>query len=370
LGNHPELHGTRRALSAELLRPVLEAAVLAPSPWNCQPWRFEVGDGALHVIHPHRSPVVHDVDDHATLISFGCVLEHIEIAARSLGFSTSIRHFPEDGNPYFVAELSFEPSTDTAPEPLAGAIRRRRTTRSPFARRPLDRGTIAAIQSSVGAEDRLRLHLIEAPFDKRELSDLLIQAERILWRSPASRRTLLDRLASGDLPPEMVVSGRGRQWLVRRQLARRWRHKLNPYLLVRNVTRRKLLLRTSHVGMISLAECEPRAYLDAGRATERMWLELTERQVAFEPLCDIIGLMMAYNLKVSSLLTGRRNQVARNLTEDFNRLFELPFGRTAVYLFRVGWPASETPPAPSPRRPLLSFVGPRLAGVLADDQAG
>ena len=361
---------TPPANRAELLRRVLYAAVLAHSPWNCQPWRFEVDDGALHVIHPHRSQLLHDIDDHATLISFGAALEHVVITARSLGYTTDIEYFPERGNPYFVAEVRFEAAGRPSIHPLAKAIARRRTTRSPFARRPLDRGSVEAMRAAVGSDQRLNLHMVDAPYAKRELSDLLIQAERILWKNPAARATFLDRLASGDLPPELVVAGRGRQWLVRRQLGRRWRHKLNPYLLVRNVNRRKILVRTSHIGVVSLGECEPCAYLEAGRAIGKMWLELTIRQIAVEPLCDIIGLMMAYNLKVSSLLTGRRTQTARNLTEDFNRLFELPFGRTAVFLFRAGWPVSETQPAPSPRRPLPDFVGARLREMLTNDQTG
>jgi hypothetical protein len=352
----------------DLLRHVLNAAILAASPSNSQPWRFEVEDGALHVIHPHRASLVNDIDQHATLISFGGALENIAIAARGLGYTVDIRYFPETANPYFVADVRFEKYDALPADPLFDAIRRRRTTRSAFARRPLDTASTDAIRSVVAADDRLRLHIIDAPFAKRELSDLLIQAEKTLWRNREVRRAELNRMVSGDLPPELVVGSRWRQWLVRLQLNRRWRHKVNPYRAVRNVTRRKILVRTSHLGVISLGECGPHAYLDSGRVIQRMWLELTTRHVAVEPLCDIIGLMMAYNLKVSSFLTGRRGQEARDLTEDFNRLFELPFGRTALYLFRVGWPASETPPEPSPRRPLSDFVGPRLKELLADDQ--
>jgi nitroreductase len=352
----------------DLLRKVLDAAILAASPSNSQPWRFEVDDDHLHVIHPHRASLLHDIDEHATLISFGAVLENIAIAAHGLGYTVDIRYFPEAGNSYFVAQVRFEKNHTSPPDPLLHAIRGRRTTRSAFARRPLDTAAIEAIRSVVAADNRLRLHLIDAPFAKRELSDLLIEAEKTLWRNPAVRRAELDRMASGDLPPELVVGSRWRQWLVRLQLSRRWRHKVNPYRAVRNVTRRKILVRTSHLGVVSLGECGPHAYLDSGRVIQRMWLELTARHVAVEPLCDIIGLMMAYNLKVSSFLTGRRGQEARDLTEDFNRLFELPFGRTALYLFRVGWPASEAPPEPSPRRPLPDFVGPRLKELLADDQ--
>ncbi len=353
----------------EFLRRVLDAAILASSPYNCQPWRFEVDDGALHVIHPHRALLPHDIDDHASLISFGAALENIAIAGRALGTSTQIELFPDPGNSYFVADVRFEGADGAPAQPPADEIRRRRTTRAAFARRRLDRATIADLEAVLSTDRALRLHLIDAPFAKRELSDLLIQAERIVWRNPATRRALLDRMASGDLPPELVTASRWRQLLVRALLRRRWRHKLNPHFLLRNVTRRKILLRTSHLGVISLEECGPKAYIGAGRAIQRMWLDLTRRHVAFEPLCDIIGLMMVYNLKVSSFLSGRQSQALRDLTEDFNRLFRLPFGRTAVYLFRIGWPVSETQPAPSPRRPLTGFVGPRLGELLAGDQA-
>lgn len=354
----------------EVLRHVLDAAILASSPYNCQPWRFEAHEDELHVIHPHRALLPHDIDDHATLISFGGVLENIVISAGERAVTSVVQYFPEPGNLYFVARLRFLPTDGPTADTMADAIRRRRTTRSSFARRLLDAETVAAIEATVASEPSLRLHVIEAPFAKRELSDLLIQAERTLWRNPTTRRALLDRMASGDLPPELVVASRWRQLLLRVVLRRRWRHKVNAHFLLRNITRRKILLRSSHIAAISLEECGPRAYIDAGRAIQRMWLDLTCRRAAVEPLCDIIGLMMVYNLKVSSFLTVRQSQGARDLTEDFNRIFRLPFGRTAVYLFRVGWPSSETPAAPSPRRPLVDFLGPNLRELLADDQAG
>jgi nitroreductase len=370
LGAAAEQVHPRPPARPELLRHVLDAAILASSPYNCQPWRFEAHADELHVIHPHRALLPHDIDDHATLISFGGALENIVISAGEQAHSPNIEYFPESENPYFVARLTFLPTHGPTADPMADAIRRRRTTRAPFARRRLDAETVAAVEATVASEPSLRLHVIDAPFAKRELSDLLIQAERALWRNPTTRRALLDRMASGDMPPELVVASRWRQLLVRLLLGRRWRHKVNAHFLLRNVTRRKILLRTSHVAAISLEECAPRAYIDAGRAIQRMWLGLTCRTAAVEPLCDIIGLMMVYNLKVSSFLTERQSQGVRDLTEDFNRLFRLPFGRTAVYLFRIGWPSSETPAAPSPRRPLVDFLGPNLRELLADDQAG
>ena len=68
----------------DLLRHVLDAAILAPSPSNCQPWQFELEGMSLHVIDSHRAQLLYNVDDHATLISFGGAIENIAVNGRSM----------------------------------------------------------------------------------------------------------------------------------------------------------------------------------------------------------------------------------------------------------------------------------------------
>jgi hypothetical protein len=356
--------------SPDLLRRVLEAAILAHSPLNCQPWRFEIADDALHLIHPHRTLLPLDIDEHATLIAFGGALENIAIAARHNGHRALVRYFPEPANSYFVAEIRFTPAVDASPDPLYDQIERRHSNPQPYLKQKLDADDIDVIDRIFAADRRFGLHLIEAPIKKRRLAELLIRAEKIVLGNEATREALLEGLAAGDLALEQMIGGRMRLLLLRTLLRRRWRHRVNPHLLLKTVSRNRILFHTSHLGAISVDECGPEAYLDAGRAIQRMWLDLSRRDVRLEALGDVIGLMMVYNWKVESFLTGRQNQALRDITETFNRLFELPFGRTALFLFRIGRATAADPPPRQPLRPLEHFAADGLREYLGHDQTG
>src|SRR5262245_33762018 len=70
----------------DVARSLIGAAILAPSHWNTQPWRFESeGQTIRIVVDRQRALREIDPDGRSLYLSVGAALENLLIAARSYG---------------------------------------------------------------------------------------------------------------------------------------------------------------------------------------------------------------------------------------------------------------------------------------------
>ncbi|WP_127509059.1 Acg family FMN-binding oxidoreductase [Actinoplanes solisilvae] len=124
---------------ATLDRPTLirciEAATLAPSLHNSQPWRFRVDGDSVDVYgDPGRRLEVLDPNGRELIISVGAALFTLRAAIRDAGWIPTVETFPDPDLTDLVARVRLgrpaEPSRES--QELAGAIARRHTNRQPF----------------------------------------------------------------------------------------------------------------------------------------------------------------------------------------------------------------------------------------------
>ncbi|MFC0227006.1 Acg family FMN-binding oxidoreductase [Serratia aquatilis] len=123
---------------------LIEKASLAPSSHNLQPWLIDLrgpADIILLRVDPERLLPVADPHARETLISLGCFLELLSMAAQAGGFRCEIIEFPEGNAPQItpvapvIAQIRITPATTTEPllpEPLLAMLEQRRTNRLPY----------------------------------------------------------------------------------------------------------------------------------------------------------------------------------------------------------------------------------------------
>ncbi|GAA3762292.1 nitroreductase family protein [Plantactinospora mayteni] len=178
-------------------------ALLAPSVFNTQPWRWQIGRDAVLTLRADRSRQVHSVDAtrRLLLVSCGAALHHARLALAVAGYRTEVVRFPRGGDPDVLARITVTGRQDPDPEQSRqhAAGRRRRTDRRAFGDRTVPESTLRRLRAVVEAEGAY-LHLVRddqmpmlavatANAASVELDDPGYRAELRRWtnRPPESR---------------------------------------------------------------------------------------------------------------------------------------------------------------------------------------
>jgi hypothetical protein len=148
----------------------------------------------------------------------------------------------------------------------------------------------------------------------------------------------------------------------------KWAGRLSRGGLTASPPRKKIMIETSHIGLVSLERTSSRDYLEAGRIIERVWLKLTGMGVHVQPMYEVISFILLYKFKVGSFLSPTENRLLKDITEQFFDVFDLGFGKTPVFLFRMGF-GNGAALTERMRKPLESFLHENAMRVLAHDQA-
>lgn len=167
----------------DTLRAAAEMALLAPSNFNTQPWRWVVRRGRLELWADRTRQLHTDTDGRLLTMSCGVALHHAETAFGA----ANVSRLP---TPDLMARLS--PAPDAVPDPgLLAAMRNRRSDRRPFTAEPVPPEMLARIVNA-GEQRGAHLHLVQPDqvpvmalaavrAGALQLSDSGYQAELLDW---------------------------------------------------------------------------------------------------------------------------------------------------------------------------------------------
>jgi nitroreductase len=305
---------------------LLGAAVLAPSLYNTQPWRFAVGPSNVRVYRDlDRWVEAEDPRRAGLYLSLGAAVLNLRVAAAELGQLAHVTLLPEPSDADCVARLSLATGLGTDPElaALYPYVVRRHTNRTPFTDRWIPERAVHDLERAARADGAL-LRVVRAPSDVRrilalaaegatnELFDLARLEERARW--VGGERTD-DGIPAAALGPRPV----GHSAVVR-DLAVRRADQERP---VARFERRPAM------AVLSSRRDDEVGWLQAGQALQRVLLTGTRW-----------GLSASFlNQALSTDVTGWLAQEAAE--EAYPQM-----------LMRIGYGG---PVEPAPRRPLADF---------------
>lgn len=217
--------------SLDTARALIGAAILAPSYWNAQPWRFAVDADELRLaLDLDRTLPASDPDRRFTLQSLGGALENLLVAARAWGLRPSVQYLPwgtsaRPGVSLVAARVRWESGDQRRDRPMFAALTQRRSNPRRFDGRALTLSERAQLQAQVPEE--LGLHWIEDRATIRQVAgvvhdatelrarDTVSQRERMRWLRPGDREAR--RSGDGVTPERLGLSG-PMGWLASRGL--------------------------------------------------------------------------------------------------------------------------------------------------------
>jgi hypothetical protein len=170
---------------------LIASAILAPSSHNTQPWLFKVRESSID-LHADRSRTMtqNDPNGRELVISCGCALYNLRVAAAWMGLTThveSIGHWRDDG---LLARVTFQQSvTRNAEADLCVAIYSRHTYRKHFASTPVSQSVVDGLVAAA-REEHAHLHVLGNTERRAAAAALIGEGDSAQWADPEWRREL------------------------------------------------------------------------------------------------------------------------------------------------------------------------------------
>ncbi len=286
------------SVTSEQLHHVVEAAGLAPSVHNTQPWTFVPVPGGVELhADPARQLPVLDADGRQLHLSCGAALFHARAAARALGMDVEVELLPDHSRPELLARVHLAPGAAATEDELdvATAILRRHTYRGTFEPRPVPAALVDQLRRDAERE-QVVLHEVHGGDALLELEVLLSRADEDEQRDGAYRNELAhwvrtDPAATDGIAVETLAEAPGsslrqRDWTMSHPADSDGSAPVVDHPLV-------LVLATP--------QDRPAAWLQTGQALAAVLLRAAGHGVQAQPLGQVTD-VLAYRHRLRSVL--------------------------------------------------------------------
>ena len=275
----------------DLARALVGAAVLAPSDWNTQPWRFEVDPGSIRLLADvQRALPTSDPDRRGLMVSLGAALENLVVATRAYGFQPTVRYRPNEGARGVVAEMTWLDGGPRRDRELFGALTDRRTNRRNYD----GRGLLPQVRAQLSAQvaDGPRLHWLDGRDALHELADLVhdavhaqvsnrrVQAEQHAWLR--TNRQDAERRGDGVPVDALGLTGPANWFSSRYYDPDSWFLRFGAGSLAKRA--REGVRSAGAAVLLTTTARDESAWLAGGQAYERLALKATQLGLAHQPI--------------------------------------------------------------------------------------
>lgn len=284
---------------------LIEAAILAPSGGNSQPWKFVYCQHRLFLFHDlNASYSFLDFKSLGAYIALGAAIENITIRATALQLVATVDDTVfEQGTP-LVAVVSFTRNPDVAPSPLSDVINLRLTNRNLGPRETLPKAFFQSLHQSLHDYNGAQLDIVDDPLAMLELGDILATTEKMVLIHPRghfdafkkelrwseeetnTKRDGLDvatlGISKGEVAALRIANDSEAIAFVRDTIGGGDAFKKMA---------QKAVASASALGIVSMPSFSERNFLLGGRAVERVWLEANMRDVSYQPISQFVFLL-------------------------------------------------------------------------------
>jgi hypothetical protein len=347
---------------------IVEAAILAPSAENAQPWHFRSDGERLTVCLDRQHAFASDVDSMLSLTGLGACIENAVIAARECGFEAVVT--VNDGRlntteKRFVPLVIIDFAEADVQDPLHAFLAERRTCRRMDGARRVSRDELVRLSSSTERFPSVRVDWLIDPAEISEVARLIGQGNRIRFEHRPFHGELYQHLRFARAEAQQTRDGLDVATLqlpfgvasIMRFL-RSWprMRAANLFGFSRAVARQAAqeVMGSGAVGILTVDGSTVAEFLQGGRALERLWLTATSCELALHPTASLaVFLAHAERTGLDRLLPAHA-KAARKMADRFYRLCPALRGRVVQIVFRVGHAAQLGPR--SLRRPARSVL--------------
>ncbi len=297
---------------------LLNYAILAPSKYNSQPWRFNVsGDEIRLYADESRWLSVVDADKREFYMNLGSSLENLIIAAEHFGYICQTTYFPGEEN--LVASIKLVPGASPISSGwLFDAIHSRQDNVELFSDQVVSDGDLEKLRNLFLGKD-IQMQIYSNSEIKNGFRDLVVKADQIHFADVNYRSELGHWWGQGTMGKIGVQALAAQAFIVLMDAG------------PEKIRKDSELVNSSHIlGLISTKENGRKSWVMTGQAFERLWLAATTYGICIYP--------MSQPLEISET---KAELTASLLSPDFGNIQQT---------FLLGYAKDKS--EPMPRRPL------------------
>lgn len=316
--------------SKEKIAFLLNYAILAPSAFNVQPWKFSIEDNKV-TIFPDFSRTLSTSDKNNRLLymSMGCVLKNLELASSAFGFQTKSQILKQ-GNDSSI-EVLFESSGNKKNLNPLDLITNRLTNRSKYLPKKVPKGFIDEINKFKNS-DEIDLVISNDNVTREKITNLTIKADMIIWNDPEFKSQHLkwvrnniskkhDGMPAFTVGIPLLASFFAKPVIKNKNFAK-FQAKKN----------KNLLESTPYFAFILSKNHNQESWIRVGKIFEEISLLATKYGLAVAPLAEVVEVGEIYKETMKVLKTNLRPQL----------------------FFRLGYPSKKA--EHSPRRRVINML--------------
>ncbi len=188
---------TKKDMRAKL-EFLLRYAILAPSGYNSQPWKFKIDENKIEIYSDFsKKRGVVDPRNREIYVSVGAALENLLIAAKHFGFDTKVKINNKIGTSKkldLVATVEFQDKKirdDSLNKKMFEAIRKRQTNRRPFEKISKDTKKLEKQIKELAGDKEIEMKLFDEENIKKKIGSLMAQASLYWYSKENFRKELL-----------------------------------------------------------------------------------------------------------------------------------------------------------------------------------
>ena len=354
------------SLDNEQIISILQAAILAPSGGNYQPWSWVKKNNTLLLFNAmDGNQAFLGYGNYASYVALGAATENAILKAYQLGYKTELVHFPLENSNEFVTQLSFSQlnTQDSQILRLAEGIELRQTNRNLGPRIQIDPESLEALKDMVIKTPGAELDLFTNEEDLNVMGDILGELEKlrliekmgqrdfseeIRWTPEENelRRDGLD-IKTLDFSASEIAGIKIAQQKEVMDLIRDWKGG-NAF---KKITK-KSIDSASAIGVLSVEGEQLSDFFKGGQLLERLWILANIKGLAFQPMTSSLYVYLRL-LKGNGVgISDEGVAVLQDLQTEFEKLFNIKRGRAYIMIFRLSITNKEV--TRSLRRPLTT----------------
>jgi len=337
-------------MNAQHLNNIVEAAIRAPSGDNIQPWKIETSTNPSFAIDlynlPEKDQSVYNYLQNASYIAHGALIENIIISAKRFGYSTNIKLFPDKANTNFVAKIHFE-ETSAEINPLYEAIFKRCTNRYPFKFCEIPSEHIKTLSEIKNDIDDIKVHIITDRPLVSASAKILAFNDQLVFENKLLHEFVFKQIRWNKAQAESTLDGMHIDTLGLNFLEKLFFPLIQNWPLVRllnyiglskiiGLKGRYNCRSASALGMITIKTTDKSGLIRCGQAVQRIWLEATHQELAFQPIVGLPLLMFQLNQNHIPNVSSNHLEKIRAAERDLSNLFNISAQELLVFGFRIG----------------------------------